>query len=462
MVDSIHTVDEIAVVQAHAAQTQACCPSCHAPSTRVHSRSVRRPLDLPLSEQQVQLHLHVRRFLCSTPSCPRRTFTEQIPELVAPRVRRTSRLIHSLRDVAQALGGRAAARTAVRLRMPASRMTCVRLIRTSPLPPVATPSTLGVDDFAFRKGRVYGTILVDLEKRRPIDLLPDRTAQTFAKWLQEHPGVTTIVRDRSGEYARGASMGAPLAHQVVDRWHLLVNLRETLERLLTRRHVELCALPASHELLEQLTNRQQPRPLRPPSAEESERRQAKRMRRCARYEQVRVLHAIGLPLTQIARRLGMTWTTARKFATAESFPERAATKPRASQIDRYALYLEQRWDEGCTNASQLWREVVAEGYTGTRKQVARWAAHHRTTPAAATPTKYHLPQPQAKLMKVESTTRLPSPRELVWILLREPHRLERAEQDVLTHLQQDSLVAEAYTLSQSFQKMMRERHPEGA
>lgn len=222
--------------------------------------------------------------------------------------------------------------------MPVSRMTCVRLIRTSPLPPVITPSTLGVDDFAFRKGRVYGTILVDLDKHRPIDLLADRTAQTFANWLQEHPGVTTIVRDRSGEYARVASVGAPLACQVVDRWHLLVNLRETLERLLTRRHAELCALPVSQELREHLANQQHPRPLRQPSAEEIERREAKRTRRYARYEQVRALHAIGLPLTQIAQRLGMIWTTARKFAIAETFPERAVTKPRASQIDQYVGY----------------------------------------------------------------------------------------------------------------------------
>lgn len=345
VVDSMHAVDETILVQAHAAQAHACCPACHTPSTRVHSRSIRTPLDLPLSEQHVQLHLHVRRFFCPNPTCPRRTFTEQTPELLQPRVRRTNRLIHSLRDVAQALGGRAAARTAARLRMPVSRMTCVRLIHTSPLPLRATPSVLGIDDFAFRKGRVYGSILVDLAKRRPIDLLPDRTAQTFAEWLQQHPGITTIVRDRSSEYARGATIGAPLAHQVVDRWHLLVNLREALERLLTRRHAELCALPASHEILEQVTKRQQPRPLRPASADEFERREARRTRLYARYEQVRALHAIGLPLSQIAQRLGVTWTTARKFATAESFPERAATKPRASQIDRYVAYLEQRWNE---------------------------------------------------------------------------------------------------------------------
>jgi len=133
------------------------------------------------------------------------------------------------------------------------------------------------------------------------------------------------------------------------------------------------------------------------------------------------------------------------------------TKPRASQIDQYVGYLEQRWNEGCTNASQLWREVVADGYTGTRKQVARWTAHQRTAPAPATPIKYQLLQAQAKPTKVYTVTRLPSPRELVWVMLREPQRLEPNDREVLAHLQQDAEVAEAYAISQAFGQMMRKR-----
>jgi len=168
-----------------------------------------------------------------------------------------------------------------------------------------------------------------------------------------------------------------------------VNFREALERLLTRRQAHLCALPPSQELKDHLAQRQQqhPRPLRQPSAKQAATGQAGRARRYAGYEQVRALHQIGLPLTQIAKRLGISWTTARNFAYADTFPERAATKARASQIDRYVAYHDQRWTEGCTSASQLWREVQERGYTGTRKQVARWAEHQRTKPAATAPTK---------------------------------------------------------------------------
>jgi transposase len=338
-------------------------------------------------------------------------------------------------------------------------MTCVRVLRATPQPAFPTPDVLGVDDFAFRKGRVYGTILVDLPKRRPIDLLPDRSAETFATWLREHPGVSTIVRDRSTEYARGASEGAPQAQQLVDRWHLLVNFRQALERLLTRRHAYLCRLPASQELKNQLAQHEQqhPRRLRQSSVKEAATRQAGRARRYARYEQVRALHEIGLPLTQIAMRLGISWRTARNFAYADTFPERAATKPRASQIDRYVVYLEQRWAEGCTNASQLWREVQAQGYTGTRKQVARWAAHQRTKAAATTPTKYGWPGRVKDSNSPYASTRLPSPRELVWVVLRDVEQLEATEKLLLEHLRCDQVMAKAHDLAQSFQAMVRQR-----
>jgi transposase len=459
VVDGVQTVDPTVIVDAHAVWPAAACPDCQQLSSRIHSRYIRTPRDLPLSEHRVRLRLLVRRFFCSSPSCPRRTFAERLPELLPARAQRTTRFTQALQALGFALGGRPAARTAIKLRMPVSRMTCVRVVRTTPQPSFPTPDVLGVDDFAFRKGRVYGTILVDLPQRRPIDLLPDRTAETFATWLREHPGVTTIVRDRSTEYARGASEGAPHAQQLVDRWHLLVNFREALERLLTRRHTHLCAFPASQGLKDQLAQRQQqqPRPLRQPSVKEAATRQARRARRYARYEQVRALHDIGLPLTQIAMRLGISWTTARNFAYADTFPERAATKPRASQIDRYVGYLEQRWAEGCSNASQLWREVQARGYTGTRKQVARWAEHQRTKPAPTAPTKGGMTRGATDGGKVYASTRLPGPRELVWVVLRDPEQLEATEKTILDHLRGDPLMARAHDLAQSFQAMVRQR-----
>jgi transposase len=459
VIDGVQMVGPAVIIDARAVRPVIACPDCQQPSSRIHSRYIRTPRDLPLSEQQVRLRLLVRRFFCSSPECPRRTFAERLPNLLPLRAQRTSRFTHALQTLGFALGGRPAARTASKLRLPVSRMTCVRVLRASAQPLFPTPDVLGVDDFAFRKGHVYGTILVDLPQRRPVDLLPDRSAETFATWLREHPGVSTIVRDRSTEYARGASEGAPQAQQVVDRWHLLVNFREAFERLLTRRHAHLCALPASQELKDQLAQRQQqqPRPLRQPSAKEAVRRQARRAQRYARYEQVRALHDIGLPLTQIAKRLGISWTTARDFASADTFPERAATKPRASQIDRFAAYLEQRWAAGCTNASQLWREVQERGYTGTRKQVAHWAEHQRTKPAPTTPTKDRTHTGTTDGDKVYPSTRLPSPRELVWVMLREVEQLETTEKLLLEHLCCDGVMANAYDLAQSFQTMVRQR-----
>jgi len=205
------------IIDARAVQPAVACPDCLQPSSRIHSRYIRTPRDLPRSEHHVRLRLLVRRFFCSSPECPRRTFAERLPDLLPLRAQRTSRFTHALQPLGFALGGRAAARTAIKLGLPASRMTCVRVLRASVQPVFPTPDVLGLDDFAFRKGHLYGTILVDLPQRRPVDLLPEGTAETFATWLREHPGVSTIVRDRSTEYARGASEGAPQAQQVVDR-----------------------------------------------------------------------------------------------------------------------------------------------------------------------------------------------------------------------------------------------------
>ena len=176
--------------------------------------------------------MRVRRFYRRNARCVRRTFAERLPELVKPHARRTCRLAEAQGRVGAALGGEAGAKLAHRLAMLASADTVLRLIRHLPLPEKAAPRVVGVDDWALRKGRTYGTIVADLERRCVADLLPDRTAATVAAWLQQRPGIEVVTRDRSTEYVRAAAIGAPKAVQVADRWHLLSNVRDMLERCL--------------------------------------------------------------------------------------------------------------------------------------------------------------------------------------------------------------------------------------
>jgi transposase len=210
------------------------CPVCASPSTRVHDSYVRKPADLPCLEYAVRLRLRVRRFLCQNSQCECKTFAEAFPGLVLAYARRSIRQTHLLRALAFALGGKPASRVAESFACSASRDTLLRLLRRSPLPPTPVPRVLGLDDWAWRKGRRYGTILCDLERHTPVDLLPDREADTVVAWLKAHRGVKIISRDRSTEYADAARRGAPQALQVADRFHLMKNLGDDLEALLKR------------------------------------------------------------------------------------------------------------------------------------------------------------------------------------------------------------------------------------
>src|SRR5262249_12408709 len=210
------------------------CPTCGTLSGRVHSHYVRTIADLPCHAQPVALRLTVRRFRCVSPDCLQTIFCERLPEVVGTHARTTGRLLLSHTLIGLALGGEAGARLAEELACPTSPDTLLRRVKQYSGEPLPEPRFVGVDDWAWRKGHNYGTILIDLERGRVIDILPGRDGAALAAWLKEHPKVEVITRDRWPAYAQAAGEGAPQAKQVADRWHLLKNLREMLERLLGR------------------------------------------------------------------------------------------------------------------------------------------------------------------------------------------------------------------------------------
>lgn len=354
--------------------TEAVCPLCQRPAVRVHSRYLRRVADLPWVGWPVQFRLSARRFFCDNPACPRLIFTERLPTVVVPYSRKTIRLVALLTAIGFALGGEAGKRMSQQVGLATSGDALLHQIRATVPPPFRTPRVLGVDDFSFRRGQVFGTILVDLERHQPIDLLPDREAETFAAWLRAHPGVKIISRDRGGSYALGARLGAPDALQVADRFHVLHNLRDALERFFLRHRRVLRALSpppayaqreASAEVLTRLTPQ-----------EEASRQRAERFRE--RFEQVQDLANKRVAPTEIAKRLGVSRQTIYTYLAMDSPPGRKGSRIAAFElVAPFRPYLLRRWNEGIRNGQQLWREVVRLGYRHSRRSVERFVGQLR-------------------------------------------------------------------------------------
>ncbi len=213
------------------------CPACRQESWRIHSRYTRRLKDLPWEGIPVRIELRVRRFFCRTEDCGQQIFTERLANTVQRYARRTCRLSASLEQITLALGGSAGSRLAQQLGILASGSTLLRQLRRKVVTSSAhAPRVLGIDDWAWRKGHRYGTILCDLERGKVVDLLPDRSTESTAQWLRAHPGTEIVSRDRASLYAQAATAAAPHAVQVADRWHLLHNLSEALVGALVPYH----------------------------------------------------------------------------------------------------------------------------------------------------------------------------------------------------------------------------------
>ena len=343
--------------------TTAACPLCGQSSARPHSHYLRRLADLPCHDRPVRLLVEVRRFFCANADCRRRIFAERLPAVAAVRARTTVRLDKAHCHIGLALGGEAGSRLAARLAMPTSADTLLRRVRRAPLPQYPAVRVLGVDDWAFRKGHHYGTILCDLERHRVVDLLPERSAEALSEWLKKHPEVEVISRDRADEYIRGASAGAPQAVQVADRWHLLRNLLDALKGTVDRHHAEIrvaaravvvgSAMPAPGQAGATPPSSAPADASASAPAPATERQQQRRHRREQLYDEVLALHGEGISQRVIANRLGIHRSTVRRFVEAGSFPERA-DRPSARRTDGFADYLKERWCQRALKTGHSW------------------------------------------------------------------------------------------------------------
>lgn len=405
-------------------QPQASCPLCQQPSHKIHSRYVRTLADLPWQGVAIRLELTVRRFFCINDYCPRKIFAEQLPSIVKRYARKTVRLNDALTLIGFAIGGEAGARVAKRLSMITSPDTLLRRLRQTVLLEHPTPKVLGVDDWAFRKGQRYGTILVDLEKHCPIDLLQDREADTLIAWLTAHPGVEILSRDRANAYAEAARKGAPEAVQIADRFHLLKNLAEAFENFLKRHHKDF------REAAERLSPTALDRPVatkpKKPTREELEYE-----RRQQRYEKARVLRLQGGTIAGIARQLGISRQSVRLFIHSDSCPKRVVPMRRKRSLDKFQAYLKQRWNEGCHNMAELYREVCSQGFTGGQRTVNDYLSSWREQLPPLMRRKR-----RAAIANYPIPVHPPSTRKTTWLLLKKEKASTEFEQSFLSKLKE--------------------------
>ena len=425
------------LITAHTTAAQVTCPACGRASTRVHSMYWRIFKDLPWQDRAVTWRIRMRRFRC--PHCPGRTFAECVPGFAGAKARRSDRLAAAQADIGLVLGGEAGARLSRRLAMPVSGDTVLRLVRRRSVAPCPPPRVVGVDDWAWRRGRSYGTIVCDLKRHRVIDLLPGRSAEPLREWLAAHPSVRVVSRDRSGPYAEAVRTGAPTATQVADRWHLLVNASDALRGIVERHQPEIrrAARPAAPT---------QDGPVSPgpsstagtaPVPEQGGHRRV-------RCETALRLHGEGMPVRIIARHIGASRNAVRRWVRAGRFvPYRRAPGP--SQLDQHRSLVEARWRDGQHNAAALHRELRALGFTGGYDIVRHWATRQRQGEPARPPA-----------------ARIPSTRRITRWLTSDPAALtpeDRRFTEVLCAAAPGLKTAAEHV--RAFSELLRQRRPAG-
>ncbi|MGB5058419.1 MAG: ISL3 family transposase, partial [Candidatus Promineifilaceae bacterium] len=414
-----------------------------------HSSYTRLMRDTPIGLKPVWLTIQVRRFRCRNARCKQKTFAEQFPDLVGRRCRHTYRLMANLAQIGLATGGEAGVRLARILAMHTSSATIIRLIRRLDIPVIKPPRIIGIDDWAFRKGRNYGTIIIDHELGKPIDLLPSSAGKDLKEWLKKYPSIEMVTRDRSGEYRDAITEALPGATQIADRWHLLKNMGETIERHISKRYKSLresMANWAKEDAVDLDTENGEKRRRYAPEPEREAIHTARSETRQALYDAVKARRAQGAYITDIAREFNLSRKTISRWVNSESLPPDTRGRfKRKCLIDAYETYLRDRLAEGCTNQSQLWREICQQGFTGNRELVSKWIRENGMSPRTES----------SHSTGKKETMVIPRPKALTWLVIRHKEELDEDEQYLLKLLLRDTEIAELRRVAHQFMQMIR-------
>lgn len=437
-------------------QTQASCPLCGQSSRRVHSRYERTLADLPCVAFSLTLIVQVCKFFCSNPNCRRRIFTERIPEVANPWARKTVRFMQQLQSIGLSLGGAAGARLSNHLGRAICGSTLLNQLAKLKLPDFETPKILGVDDFAFRKGHNYGTILVDLERHQPIALLPGRKAETLAEWLRQHPGVKILSRDRSKAYKSGMDDGAPNAIQVADRFHLVYNLSDALVDFFSHYRKDLKAVERRQQQQYAKSNQAvaaQPKPTATKSAQAKT--LASHQQRVQQQREIKRLRNQNWQQVDIATAVGVSRRTVQRLLALPDFSETPPRRPTfgRSILDPYKPMVLKWWNSGNTQSKALMELLRLQGYTGTLRTLQRYLCSLRQ--AQGVPTKRVLPKqglPNVIDLHLPSLT----PRRAAYLLIKrtENRDADEAERVALLAQQQPEL-AHAIQVTDEFLDVLR-------
>ena len=439
-IDAVEQNHDLLMVSLSAISSVVPCPRCGTPSSRIHSRYRRTVADVACGGQRVVLKLTVRKWVCGSPSCSQRIFAERFVKLVQRYARMTDRLIQTLQSVGTTTNGADGARLSSKLAMPTTGKTIIRRVLELPLPKDPSIRVAGIDEWAWKKGARYGTILVDLERRRVAALLEERSVETSTAWFVAHPQVDIVSRDRGKIFREAAAAGAPHAKHVVDRFHLQKNFAEALEKFF--RHHKQSLKAVAH----QLAGKARPATKSAAQRQIEQEREQRHQQRVRRHQQIWMLFRAGYHKEDIATMIGIGSSSVYRALEHEHPPARETRRRSDHVTGPYLSYLSDRWNQGCHTAAQVYEEVVAQGYPGSLRPIDRIVRQFR-------------PQKTQPVSRQTITQRnVPSTRSAALMMVRPaPHRTKEQIAFIDQCVRRDPTIATAFTLTQEFGQLLRQR-----